>query len=169
MEPNIANIPIDAYHRKPSYDDILCELLEPTLENIPEVLPTVAQKPKPRKGSGETSEKKEKKKQSSKVSMDGQQRGHWKLEENKRYHWFLEIHSSHFINKHMRRMDKIFKTMERFVGTREAEQCRSHHQKMEKKYGSFANILKELRRQIYGSGDIDGILSDMKSAGLEVT
>jgi hypothetical protein len=100
--------------------------------------------------------------------MDGQQRGHWKLEENKRYHWFLEIHSSHFINKHMRRMDKIFKTMERFVGTREAEQCRSHHQKMEKKYGSFANILKELRRQIYGSGDVDSILSDMKSAGLEV-
>lgn len=30
----------------------------------------------------------------------------------------------------MRRLDKIFKTMELFIETREAEQCRSHHQKM---------------------------------------
>lgn len=57
-------------------------------------------------------------------------RGHWSTEENKRYHWFLELYSSHFLNKHMRRMDKIFKTMEKFVSSREAEQCRSHHQKM---------------------------------------
>ena len=64
------------------------------------------------------------------IANPNQKFGHWALEENKRYHWFLEIHNHHFLNKHMRRMDKIFKTMAVFVGTREAEQCRSHHQKM---------------------------------------
>eukprot|EP00178_Gracilaria_changii_P019449 TRINITY_DN56384_c0_g1_i1.p1 TRINITY_DN56384_c0_g1~~TRINITY_DN56384_c0_g1_i1.p1 ORF type:complete len:115 (+),score=3.13 TRINITY_DN56384_c0_g1_i1:25-369(+) len=47
-----------------------------------------------------------------------QRYGHWAIDENKRYHWFLEIHNHHFLNKHMRRMDKIFKTMAVFVGTR---------------------------------------------------
>ena len=47
-------------------------------------------------------------------------RGHWLVEENKRYHWFLEIHYQHFVNRQMRRMDKIFKTMEQFVGSRQA-------------------------------------------------
>ena len=64
------------------------------------------------------------------VSNPNQKFGHWAVEENKRYHWFLEVHNHHFLNKHMRRMDKIFKSMAVFVGTREAEQCRSHHQKM---------------------------------------
>jgi hypothetical protein len=51
----------------------------------------------------------------------------------------------------MRRLDKIFKTMSKFIATREAEQCRSHHQKMEKKFTSFAKILLHLREQHYGS------------------
>lgn len=37
--------------------------------------------------------------------------GHWVLTENKRYHWFLEIHHNHFMNKHLRRVDRIFKIM----------------------------------------------------------
>ena len=82
----------------------------------------------------------------------GQNFGHWTLEENKRYHWFLEVHSQHFLNKHLRRMDKIFKSMALFVATREAEQCRSHHQKMEKKYHhSFCLILLHLREEHYHS------------------
>jgi hypothetical protein len=51
----------------------------------------------------------------------------------------------------MRRLDKIFKTMANFIGSREAEQCRSHHQKMEKKYHSFPNITLYLRKFHYGS------------------
>ena len=78
--------------------------------------------------------------------------GHWSLYENKRYHWFLQIHYHHFLNKYMRRIDKIFKTMSTFVGSREAEQCRSHHQKMEKKFDhSFCKILLFLREQHYAS------------------
>lgn len=68
-------------------------------------------------------------------------RGHWSSDQNKKYHWFLEIHYRHFVNRYMRRMDKIFKTMEIFIGTRQAEQCRSHHQKMQKKYMNFISIL----------------------------
>jgi len=94
--------------------------------------------------------------------------GHWALEENKRYHWFLEIHNNHFLNKHMRRMDKIFKTMATFVGTREAEQCRSHHQKMEKKYHSIAKILLSLRRQHYDSEVEVGLREDLERNCIEV-
>ena len=64
-------------------------------------------------------------------------------------------------------MDKIFKTMEKFVGTREAEQCRSHHQKMEKKHGAFTTILRELRRQHYDSEDAETVLADIRTHGVE--
>jgi len=43
--------------------------------------------------------------------------------------------------------------MEIFVGTRVAEQCRSHHQKMEKKYFNFTTIIANLRNQHYGGLD----------------
>lgn len=38
-------------------------------------------------------------------------KGHWLQEENKKYYWFLEMYSKHFIMKQLRRMDKIFKIM----------------------------------------------------------
>ena len=47
-------------------------------------------------------------------------------------------------------MDKIFKTMSEFLMTRIPEQCRSHHQKMEKKYNNFPNLLKSLRFERFG-------------------
>lgn len=61
----------------------------------------------------------------------------------------------------MRRMDKIFKTMELFIGTRQAEQCRSHHQKMEKKYLNFVTIIHNLRLHHYGCAEIEPIIEDM--------
>ena len=63
------------------------------------------------------------------------------------------MHYQHFVNSHMRRTDKIFKTMELFIGTRQAEQCRSHHQKMEKKYINFTNILIHFREENYHTID----------------
>ena len=97
-------------------------------------------------------------------SKAGVNRGHWSTEENKRYHWFLEIHHGHFVNRHMRRMDKIFKSMELFVATRQAEQCRSHHQKMEKKYHNFIAIIANLRNIHYSSPEIEPLLHDMARA-----
>lgn len=61
----------------------------------------------------------------------------------------------------MRRLDKIFKTMALFIGSREAEQCRSHHQKMEKKYHSFANIILYLRNFHYGIEDSHLVEEDL--------
>lgn len=95
--------------------------------------------------------------------------GHWSSDENKRYHWFLELHHEHFFNKHLRRTDRIFKSMASFVETREAEQCRSHHQKMEKKYKYFSKILMSLRLQNYNSDDSELILLDMEDKGHNIT
>ena len=95
-------------------------------------------------------------------------KGHWSLEENKRYHWFLEIHHHHFICKEMRRLDKIFKTMSTFIGSREAEQCRSHHQKMEKKHHSFSNILLHLRRSHYTTEETHDVEQDMHLSQIQI-
>ena len=35
--------------------------------------------------------------------------------------------------------------MSKYIDTRAADQCRSHHQKMEKKYGSFDAIVEVLK------------------------
>jgi hypothetical protein len=51
--------------------------------------------------------------------------------------------------------------MASFVQTREAEQCRSHHQKMEKKYKFFSKILMNLRQQNYGCLDSEPIIEEM--------
>ena len=90
-------------------------------------------------------------------------KGHWRPEENKKYHWFLEMYSKHFIMKQLRRMDKIFKTMAEFIGTREAEQCRSHHQKMEKKHESFYKIIRNLRLEFFSSPDPSYIKAELES------
>lgn len=58
---------------------------------------------------------KKKKDSDGEIKNSNMKSGHWGLEENKKYHWFLEIYNSHFMNKHMRRMDKIFKTMALFI------------------------------------------------------
>lgn len=103
-------------------------------------------RPKGEKNNGKRKEGKKRSESNSERKI-----GHWSYNENKRYHWFLEIYNHHFINKHLRRTDKIFKTMEIFLGTREAEQCRSHHQKMEKKHKTFQEILLHLRTHFYGT------------------
>lgn len=106
--------------------------------------------------------KQEGKKKRAASKLAGKKNGHWELEENKKYHWFLEIYHTHFLKKHLRRVDRIFKVMENFLGTREAEQCRSHHQKMEKRHGDFKNILLHLRRQHYSSQETHVVLEDIE-------
>ncbi len=80
----------------------------------------------------------------------------------------MEIHSYHFLNKHLRRLDKIFKSMATFVGSREAYQCRSHHQKMEKKFGhSIAEILLHLREIHYASNESHLLEQELKAKSIE--
>lgn len=116
---------------------------EKTLDNLDQVDMKKKGRPKGEKNS----QKKDRKGKS--FRSENTHTGHWQLTENRRYHWFLEIHHLHFIKKEMRRLDKIFKSMSTFIGTREAEQCRSHHQKMEKKFHSFSKILMHLRHEHY--------------------
>ena len=52
--------------------------------------------------------------------------------------------------------------MSTYVGTREAEQCRSHHQKMEKKYHTFGHILEHLREQHYGTISPENLEADLR-------
>lgn len=67
----------------------------------------------------------------------------------------------------MRRMDKIFKAMADFVGSRAADQCRSHHQKMEKKFKSFYNIIYSLRMDDNLTLDVEKMREDMRNFGIE--
>ena len=108
--------------RKPSYDEVLaCFLIDEEPNPISNVTPDSSLSKSKTNTSADKGEKKTKKRRKdSKTLPEGLQRGHWNNEENKRYHWFLEIYCQHFLYKHMRRMDKIFKTMEKFVQTREA-------------------------------------------------
>ena len=50
-----------------------------------------------------------------------------------------------------------------FIGTREAEQCRSHHQKMEKKYFTFFKIVRSLRQDFYASSDPIHVKLDLEA------
>ena len=56
--------------------------------------------------------------------------GHWNLDESQRYYVFLTLNRKNFEKKGLRRSQKIFKEMSKFIRTRTADQCRSHHQKM---------------------------------------
>ena len=60
--------------------------------------------------------------------------GHWTNQEKEFYYIFLKTFRENFVKKELRRTDKIFKEMAKFIKTRAADQCRSHHQKMEKKH-----------------------------------
>lgn len=55
--------------------------------------------------------------------------------------------------------------MSSFIGSREAEQCRSHHQKMEKKYKNFYQIIIKLRLEYYGTCNTDAVRIDLQENG----
>ena len=51
-------------------------------------------------------------------------------------------------NHEQRRLWKVFKAMGRFIGSRRANQCRSHHLKMETYFGSLSAILDYLKPRV---------------------
>lgn len=61
---------------------------------------------------------------------------------------FAKENSVALENKENRRSSKVFKQMAKVVITRSADQCRSHHQKMEKKHGTVQNILTQCKRSL---------------------
>lgn len=58
--------------------------------------------------------------------------------------------------------------MASFIATREAEQCRSHHQKMEKKYHTFYQILLKLRMDFYSTANPEELRVDLEEGGFKL-
>ena len=58
--------------------------------------------------------------------------------------------------------------MANFIQTREAEQCRSHHQKMEKKYHSFYQIIIKLRMDFFSSLSTEAIRNELEDQGYKI-
>ena len=58
--------------------------------------------------------------------------------------------------------------MANFIQSREAEQCRSHHQKMEKKYHTFYQILIKLRTDFHNSLDNEHVKTELEDQGYKV-
>jgi hypothetical protein len=76
------------------------------------------------------------------MEMPDIQKGHWSKRENMLYVMFLNYFEAKFSKKQNRRLWKFFKLMSEFIETRSPNQCRSHHQKMEKNYSSVSSIIK---------------------------
>lgn len=83
------------------------------------------------------------------LARDKKNIGHWKSEEQVLYMVFLRSNRDKFVDREIRRSEKIFREMARAIKTRGADQCRSHHQKMENKYPVFDDLLGQLS-QLYG-------------------
>ena len=71
----------------------------------------------------------------------------------------------YFIDDQKRKTDKVFKSMASFIETREPHQCRSHHQKVEKKWGSFPNILVNLRLENFGKANSGPLMKQLQRLG----
>jgi hypothetical protein len=67
--------------------------------------------------------------------------GRWDYDEQVLYLEFVENNKLHLESKECRRSTKVFKMMSSQILTRGPDQCRSHHQKMHKKYDSVDNII----------------------------
>lgn len=66
------------------------------------------------------------------------------MEEHKRYYDFINANDCLLQKNDRRRYDKVFMLMSKYIGTRTADQCRTHHQKLLSKLKSFSKILGTL-------------------------
>lgn len=74
--------------------------------------------------------------------------GLWNINEMKAYLKFITRFESHFKDKATRKKKKIFHRMSNFIKSRTAEQCRSHHQKLEIKYETHEKIIDFIESEI---------------------
>lgn len=73
--------------------------------------------------------------------------GAWTKSENTAYGIFLSSHIEMIEGKETGRLWDVFKEMSQIVKTRNMMQCKSHHQKLCKKYGGVSQIIDELKNQ----------------------
>ena len=65
----------------------------------------------------------------------------WSEKENLKYAEFLQKNRKEFADEVKRRSNRVFKKMQKKIKKRTAEQCRTHHQKMLKKFHSIESII----------------------------
>ena len=70
--------------------------------------------------------------------------GRWSIKEHAKYYTFLVVNENILKNKNMHKNDRIFRLMSRFIMSRTSEQCRSHHQKIERKWTDITTIISNL-------------------------
>jgi len=78
-------------------------------------------------------EKNEKMKKRKRKIYSTKAKGNWEYNEDMRFMTFMIENRESFENKNLRRSNKVFKKMAKYVKSRCPEQCRSHHQKYERK------------------------------------
>lgn len=100
--------------------------------------------------------------------LEGKNLGRWEKKEHHMYYIFLTVNEKLFEKKDLRRSDKVFKLMASYIGTRTSDQCRSHHQKIESKSGSVAQILENLASE-FGPIDIKEILSNNEGLSIQTS
>lgn len=71
----------------------------------------------------------------------------WNMHENLSYIQFLDEHKDKLYCQFDRRSSKVFFHMSRYVKTRNAEQCRTHHQKMVQGYKTIDGIINGIREK----------------------
>lgn len=57
---------------------------------------------------------------------------------------FLSREKDNFVSDWKKRSTKVFKRLSVLVGTKNNTQCKTHHQKMEKSYGSVEGIIRKI-------------------------
>ena len=75
--------------------------------------------------------------------------GHWTLREKVRFSIFLEYFDKLFSLKENRKTLKIYRMMETFLKTKNADQCRSFHQKIKSRFHKIASFFDSMREE-YG-------------------
>ena len=71
--------------------------------------------------------------------------GKWLDEENVKFAIFMTLNKDVFKSKEKRKAEKIFKNVAAFLQSRSARQCRSHFQKLIKKFGTVFQMKKHYR------------------------
>lgn len=73
--------------------------------------------------------------------VPGEKSGKWSPEEHMNYIAFIDFNKDRMRSREKRRSNKFYQEMADYIITRNALQCRSHHQKLEEKYTHAPKIV----------------------------
>lgn len=72
----------------------------------------------------------------------------WNLPETIKYIGFIKQAALKFADEQTRRQERVFSLMAQEMRSRNAVQCRSHHQKMVQAYGTLENIISHYEANV---------------------